>query len=275
LKRILAISLLVLLIISGCSSMRSQDAATSEPGYNYADEETGNTTDSDSLQKIIKSGNISMEVDDLEETVTEIKSFISQYEGQIISIEQYSSQDNKQAYISLKVPSNNYDKMHDSLISLGSITSDTTSTDDVTEEFIDLNARLDMLKDSKEAYTRLLEKAETVEEILQVERELERIVYEIESTQGRIDYINNQVNMSRFRISIKEKTATEFEGINFFERVKFALKDGFNSMLNFLVNLVIFLIWILPFVPFILILYFVIKKFTKFIKGRRKNKEVK
>lgn len=255
--------------------MRSQDASTSEPGYNYADEETGNTTDSDSLQKIIKSGNISMEVDDLEETVTEIKSFISQYEGQIISIEQYSSQDNKQAYISLKVPSNNYDKMHDSLISLGSITSDTTSTDDVTEEFIDLNARLDMLKDSKEAYTRLLEKAETVEEILQVERELERIVYEIESTQGRIDYINNQVNMSRFRISIKEKTATEFEGINFFDRVKFALKDGFNSMLNFLVNLVIFLIWILPFVPFILILYFVIKKFTKFIKGRKKNKEVK
>ncbi len=272
-KRVLAISFLILIVISGCSSMRSDDYAMEDSSNAYTNEAGSNTTDTDSLQKLIKSGNISMDVDDLDETVGDIRNLIDQNEGQIISIEQYSSGDSNYAYINFKVPSENYDYMHDSLIGLGQVTSDTTSTEDVTEEFIDLNARLDMLKDSREAYTNLLEKAETVEEILQVERELERIVYEIESTQGRIDYINNQVDMSRFRLSIKEKAATEFEGINFFERVSFALKDGFNSMLNFLVNLIIFLIWLIPFIPFILILYFIIKKIRNLLKKRKKEKK--
>ncbi|MFP4456855.1 MAG: DUF4349 domain-containing protein [Clostridia bacterium] len=268
-KKLIYLSLLLVLLIAGCSSSY-QDSVNQEPSYDSANDEMGSS--SDSLQKIIKSGNMSMDVDSLDSAIKEIDILIQEYNGQIIKVEKYSSGENNYAFYKIKVPSEDYDAMHDSLIKLGKVTNDTTSTRDVTEEFIDLNARLDMLKDSKEAYTRLLDRAETVEEILQVERELERIVYEIESTQGRIDYINNQVEMSSINISIKEKAATEFEGINFFERIQFAIKDGFNSMLNFLVNVVIALIWLIPFLPFIFLLYIVIKKIRQFLKKRKERK---
>ncbi len=269
-RKLIYVSLLIVLLVAGCSS-DYQDLASQEPTYDNTNDEMGSS--SESLQKVIKSGNMSMNVDSLENTMDEIKVLIDQNDGQIIIVEKYSSGENNYAHYNIQVPSENYDDMHDALIELGRVTSDTTSTKDVTEEFIDLKARLNMLKDSKEAYTRLLERAETVEEILQVERELERIVYEIESTQGRIDYINSQVDMSRIDISIKEKAATEFEGINFFERVNFAIKDGFNSMLNFLVNLVLLLIWLVPFLPFIFLLYLVIKKVRELLKKRKDRKK--
>lgn len=269
LKKFITVITLAALILVGCAA--SKDSAQSGNDYGAMPNESGENR-TDFLQKIIKSSNISMNVDKLDDTMVELNKIIEVYDGYITSLEKYSGEHSNSAHLSIKVPSENYEAMHESIISLGKVSSDISSTEDVTEDYIDLTARINMLKDSKAAYTRLLTKAKSVEEILQVEKELERIVYEIESTQGKLDYLNNQVQMSSIHLVIREKAMTEFEGINIFERGKFAIKEGFNTMLNIIVNLVIMLIWLIPFIPFIILIIFLLKKIKVKWKNRRRGK---
>ena len=85
------------------------------------------------------------------------------------------------------MPAENFDNVMRSLRGLAvEVTSESTSSKDVTEEYIGLSAKLHNLEATEEQLLRLMEKAEKVEDILSVQRELSRTRGEIEQTNGRI-----------------------------------------------------------------------------------------
>jgi uncharacterized membrane protein len=269
-KKIFLPLLLFLLVFAGCSAMVNDSAMPSEAGYQ--DSSNRDTGEGSYGLKVIKTGTMSLEVNSINEALENAKDKIREMDGEITYIHHYSGGSSNYANLTIKIPSEKYEDLMSELSKIGEVTNSSTNTSDVTEEYIDLQARLSMLEDKREAYTNLLEKAETVEDILKVERELERVVYEIESIVGRMNYIDNQVAMSTLDLRMREKAVTEFHGVNFFDRIAFAIKDGFNSMLNFSVNFLAVVVWLIPFIPFILILYFIIKKISSLFR-RRKDKK--
>lgn len=75
-------------------------------------------------------------------------------------------------------------------------------TDDVTEEYVDLEARAGTLSAQERRLTQVLEKAETVEDILRVEKELERVRANREALTGKLHYLRHRVSYSRVTIDV-------------------------------------------------------------------------
>jgi hypothetical protein len=87
---------------------------------------------------------------------------------------------------------------------------------DVTEQYRDLHIRLENLEKFKARYEELLSRAANVEEMLGIERELERVTREIETLKGRILYLENQISFSTIRINIEKKVKPGILGYVFY-----------------------------------------------------------
>ena len=158
-------------------------------------------------KKIQKNANINIEVKDLEESIVKANQIISNYNGEIISTNS-GGMDFGQPYanISLRVPSENLDEVVNEFKKISSkVISENIYTNDVTEEFIDVEARLNIMKSTEKRFNDLLDDAKSVEEVIQVEKELMRIRGEIDSLEGRLNYLNQTTDTSEINLNINEE----------------------------------------------------------------------
>ena len=170
--------------------------------------------------------------------------------------------------MTVRVPSQNFDLFLNE-ISQGVTFFDTkeVSAEDVTEQYIDIEARLIAKKRLENRYLELLKKATKVIEILEIEKQLSAIREEIESKQGQLLYLQNQISMSTITIEFY-KTVAENEGatISYGSKIWNGIVSGFNSFSDFLVSLIS--VW-----PFLIVLAVVIYGIKKWLKRRAQNKK--
>jgi hypothetical protein len=135
------------------------------------------------------------------------------------------------------------------------------SSQDVTEQFVDIEARLKAKRTLENRYLQILNKASKVSEILEIERELATIREEIEAKQGQLQYLQSKVSMSTITIEMyTENPSGGNATVSYASKMGNAIKSGFNGISTFFIG--ILHIW-----PFILILavvfFFVRKKIRK------------
>ncbi|QOR35574.1 DUF4349 domain-containing protein [Clostridium sp. 'deep sea'] len=226
-------------------------------------------------KKIIKTGSLSLDVFDLDKVTQDIKDLIVSRAGYIQSSKRHEYEKYNRLNMIIRVPVNNFDSLYEQLLGLGEVTLDQTQSQDVTEDYYDQEIRLKSLNAKKDSLTKLFEKAKNVSEILQIENELNRVIYEIEKVKGRLQYLDRNVAMSSISISVFERNPTATIEKNSIERLKFALKDGWSAMLNFSIKGIAALIWIIPFSPLIIIAIFICVKLWRIIKKRYRLKKSK
>ena len=115
------------------------------------------------------------------------------------------------------------------------------NTQDVTEEFIDVEARLKTKRELEARYSEILKQAKTVADILAIESQIANVRSEIESMTGRLNYLKNQVSFSTLNLSYYQIIGSDF---GFATKFVESLKGGWDNLLTFL----IFLINLWPFV---------------------------
>jgi hypothetical protein len=115
------------------------------------------------------------------------------------------------------------------------------NTQDVTEEFIDVEARLTTKKELEGRFREILKQAKTVEEIVSIESQIANVRAEVESMEGRLKYLQNQVSYSTLNVSYYEITGADF---GFASKFMGSIKGGWDNLLLFL----IFLVTLWPFV---------------------------
>ncbi len=140
--------------------------------------------------------------------------------------------------ITVRVPTENFQKTIDA-ISQGVDYFDekTISQQDVTEEFVDVTARLKAKKALEERYLALLAKAKNVKEMLEIERELSQIREEIERAQGRLQYLQNKVSMSTINIAFYKNSVETKTSQSYGTKIVNALKSGWNGISTFFLGL--------------------------------------
>lgn len=98
--------------------------------------------------------------------------------------------------LQVRVPASELERILNAYRALGRVTYENINTRDVTEDYLDLSIRRENAEKARDRYLQLLEKATTVEEILKVEKELERLNGELDRLNGRLKYYDQQVAFS-------------------------------------------------------------------------------
>lgn len=226
-----------------------------------AAEEPKNITE----QKLIKNGDISFEVKNIKDTKTFLQKVISKHKGYISNerIEDYRV--NPTEILTVRVPNSNFDNIiNDIGLQVGEFDSKRINIDDVTAEFVDIEACLKNKKQLEGKYQELLAKANNMEDILKIEKEISLIREDIESTEGRLRYLSNQVGNSTLIITYYEKRATA--GFHFGSEISDALSNGGMGFLWFLIGMTqLWPMWLIGG-----LIWYIIYKIVK----RRKNQKL-
>ncbi|WP_366185662.1 DUF4349 domain-containing protein [Flavobacterium ovatum] len=211
-------------------------------------------------QKIIKQGNLRLESNDLESTYNQIQTAVKKHTATILNDNEGKNDYEVYRRLIVRVPSNKFDVfLNDISKGVSYFDNKEISSQDVTEEYIDIDARLKAKKVLESRYIELLKKANKVSEMLEIEGQLSAIREEIEAKEGQLRYMQSRVSYSTITIEFYKPMA-EASGatMSYGSKIWNAIKSGFNSISSFFITLLE--IW-----PFILILgtgiYFVRKRY--------------
>jgi len=153
---------------------------------------------------IVRNGDMSLVVEDVTDARDEISQLAVRLGGGVVSSQVSGEEEEMRGWISIRVPDETFDQAFAELRGLAvRVTSESTSTTDITEEYIDLQSRLKNAEATESQYLALLEKAEEIEDILRIYEVLSWQRYEIEQIKGRIQYLERTSAMSLISIDLR------------------------------------------------------------------------
>lgn len=225
-----------------------------------------NESSENTEQKIIKNGKLQFETSDLDKTANQIYDAVKKYNAQIQSDKEEKNYRSLYRNIIIRVSNKNFENLvRDVSSGVGYFDQKDISSEDVTERFIDIEARLKAKKELENRYLELLKKANTISEILEIEKELVIIREEIESRQGQLNYLKSRVAMSTLEVRFYKQTSETGVTVSYGSKMWNSVKSGFELISGFFLG--VLHIW--PFLLlFGLVLYYFVGR-----KKRLKNKE--
>jgi hypothetical protein len=220
-------------------------------------------------QKIIKRAGLRFETQDLDGTHKNILSLTKALDGFISSDNAGKNYTEHFRNITIRIPSENFQAFIDDVSKgVGYFDRKDISRKDVSEEFVDLNARLKAKRELEKRYLELLKQARNVEEMLDIERELSKIREEIEAKEGRLNYLKDKVSMSTISLQFYKYTNETRVTVSYGQKMKNALSGGWDGISVFFIGLLS--LW-----PLFLILIILILWLRRWMKRRKKRKTKK
>ncbi len=212
--------------------------------------------------KIIKTANLRFETSNLNSSFENIQKAAQKHKAIVqnddAGKDDYSSYRN----LSIRIPNQDFDAFI-AEISQGVSHFDRKeiSQQDVTEEYIDVEARMNAKKKLEARYLQLLTKANKVSEMLEIEKQLAEIREEIEAKEGQLKYMQSRVSMSTINIEMYTNNPSQSGAtVSYGGKIWNAIKSGFNGLSNFIVGIIS--IW--PFILiFVLLFVFIRRRFFK------------
>ena len=190
---------------------------------------------------VIYNAQVSLETGEVQGVLLKIRALAEGYGGYVSS----SSRTKDTAQITIRVPKDKFRMAIQEIEGYGKVLDERTTSEDVTERYIDLKARLGNLQKQEKRLHEILAMAKTVDEIIRVEKELERVRGAIESLQGQINYLERSVAMSVITVRLTEPPPPFTPpGMNWKETFETALKGLFAVIRG----LIIIVVSVSPFV---------------------------
>lgn len=153
---------------------------------------------------IVKTAELGVRTRDVRASLAEARDVSAKFGGDVLSSRVYGGEGPVSADLVLAVPSGEFEATLDELRGLGRrITTDAVKGQDVTEEFVDLESRERNLVAAEESLLTLYDRAESVDDTLEVQRELTVVRGQIEEVQGRMQYLEDRTTTSRISLTIE------------------------------------------------------------------------
>lgn len=308
-KKSITIFIVLVLIVSftfvGCGSKSDgyyEENSTTESKMDMADDGFGREfaesmdseesinkqSDGESIEntintgrKIIKNYYVRLETKQFEEANSKILSKISSAGGYVQSshvsgtriLEGYDDEKRNASYM-LRIPKEKSDSFINELGDIGNIQNKTQNSEEITDQYFDSEAHLKALKIQEERLLELLKKSGELSDILQIEKELSNVRYQIESLTGTLRKWDNLIDYSTISIDVVEVTELSVESPTDFIN---QIRQGFIKSLNTLYKLVrysiIAIVVMIPYIIVVLLIAFIISKIRKKYKNIKEKKE--
>ena len=284
----LLLAVIAALSLSGCGGSKSSSSPAASAGsYYYASENSaaydaapaeepmampeeakaeygisGRTdampTAQDMSEKIIYNANINLETTEFDAAIERLGAMVKELGGYMESTSVSGSNYNsiargnigaRNADYTIRVPSANFSALTGGLAELGNVPFSRTYTRNVTMEYYDTQSRLDAYKVQEQRLLEMLSVAETVEDMLAIQRELTDVQYEIDSLTGTLRYYDNQVGYSTVYLNIqevREYTPEPTIKLTYWERMSKGFRESLHNTGSFFKELFLWFVTSLP-----------------------------
>jgi len=215
-------------------------------------------------------GSISLEVRNISDAIEEIRALVNQHNARVSSSESGDSY-NKYANISILVPKESFHELIQAIQKIGTkVTNENINSNDVTEEYVDVEAKLNVMGQTENRFIALLSETSTVQEVMSIEKELMRLRGEIDSLEGRMKYLRKTTNNSVLNVHMTEEVPITGSGWSFFSSFDNSVR-GLVSFSKHIANFLISLMVFSPIIIGIVLLFLTGRKFGKRYIHRRRQ----
>ena len=222
-------------------------------------------------KKIIKDGRLGLQVKDLQTAKHQIDTLVKSLGGYYAN-ENLKNNNNESGYeLTIRIPIGNFEKFVGTAeTGNGKVLYKEISARDVTEEFLDLETRLASKRNALDRYNEIIKKANVMKDIVQIEEAIRNLQEEIESSEGRLRYLNDCVSYSTLNLTISTEKDFAYKPVkrdNFWEKFKESVVEGWFGLVDFI--LALFGLW--PFLLVIVPLWLIIRRWFKKRRARKQN----
>jgi hypothetical protein len=212
--------------------------------------------------KIIKSATARYKVENVKVATRNIKKIAGRYNAYISDLRYTNDLYKKENRFTIKIPQQYFDSMMDSIgYIVDFVEYENITTKDVTEEYVDIQTRLNTKLEVKSRYETIMRNnAKTIDEILATEEKLRIIQEEIESAQGRLKYLSNKVSYSTIQIDLYETVAYTEEPESYSKTFLSKSKEGLSFGWTAIEGLVVALMYVWPLIILGVIAFLLIRK---------------
>ena len=255
--------LLALTMLAGCGA--SSSPAMKQEAMEYAMAETAAmdpgaiTGASDTVtqevstdQKLIKRVNMDAETEDLEALLPQLLAEISALDGYVESQEifngsSYASYRHRNARLTIRVPAENLNGLVQQVKGASNVVSYNESVEDVTLAYVDMETRILVLETERDRLLELMEQAETMSDLLEIEARLTDVRSSLESINSQLKVLQNQVSYATIELYINQvKAYTEVEEQTVWQRIGSGFKKNLQNIGEDLVD---FFVWAITYSP--------------------------
>lgn len=234
--------------------------------------------------KIIYSANATVETTDFEGTVRAVNELVKAHGGFIESssvngTNYYNKargyKSSRSASFTLRIPSGDFSEVMNSLSTLGNVPYSYTYTENISSRYYDTEARLNAYKAQEASLLKMMELAETVEDVIAIEDKLSEIRYNIESLQTTLNSWDRQVNYSTVILDVEEVveyTPEAAEKLSYGRQLRASLLDGLKGVRDFFSEFLVWLVGALPALIILTGLFFLLRPLLKKAAAKRREK---
>jgi hypothetical protein len=205
-------------------------------------------------RKLIYTARVKLETSDLDQFAKALVQQVELFDGVLTNYQdERTSGDLRSGMWTLRVPSGQFDAALQWLDSSANLVSKQVKSQDITEEFVDLEARLQNKRNTEQRLKTLLdERPGKLDEILSVERELDRVREEIERVEGRFRFVKDQLALSTIEIMASTRVEYVSKDVGLGQRAKEAWEGSILEIQNSSTNLLVAFIGWIPRLPILL-----------------------
>ena len=270
--------IICLLLLLGCGEKDTRTSVDNlMEGESYGKEEIGRSMagaldaekpyESETEEKIIRTAYASIKTRQVENAYERALNLVKKYDAIILNASMSKYNDFEEAQISIKIPPMHFMTLLDELHTIGKVESKSITEEDITEEYYDVKARLANARKVQDRLFGILKKANKVEDILKVEKEIERVGEKIEVLEGKIRYFDSKVDYSRITISIYSRKE-KFIDLS-------SIGRGFGNAIKYAIHFFFIIIWFIIIIIPLIVIILVLRPVVAYIIKRMKKKKAK
>jgi hypothetical protein len=194
--------------------------------------------------KIIKTAQVTIEVKDVSASADALKALAARNGGYLSSSNiQRGYNDRLSATVVIRVPQSAFETVIESVKAAGTVKSSSVQGEDVTEEYVDLQAQKTSYQNQLAQYNEIMKKAEKVEDVIKVQEQIDKVQTALDRLDGRIRYLNSRIDLSTITVYLQEPEPVGGDTGHSFVT---AINDGIAGFFGMIDGIIVLFFTLLP-----------------------------
>jgi hypothetical protein len=196
--------------------------------------------------KIIKTASLTIEVKDVPGSVEVLKNLAARNGGYISSTNVQKNYNNRlTGSVILRVPAAEFENTLTGVKAIGTVKSASTQGQDVTEEYVDLQAQKTSYRNQLAQYNEIMKKAVKVDDVITVQQQIDRVQTQLNRLEGRLRYLDSRIDLSTITVNLQEPEPVGGEtGYSFVSTIN----EGISGFFGMIAVVIIVFFTLLPLV---------------------------
>lgn len=267
-KKIFALAICVILVMAvlcGCSGSSKNKVVAKDEAY-FSEEVLDSETITE--RKLIKKFTLDVETKDYDNYINSVRTAVSSNGGYIEASNESNSSDFRRFTATIRIPVEKADGFTQSVSSNATVKSRSESVEDVTEQYVDIEARIKVYKAEEESLLEILKQADNVTDLISVKERLADVRAQIESYTAQLKSLENQTDYSTITLTVTE-VEREVETEGYWSEIWNNILDGFNNIGEFITALFAFLLSAAPYFIVLAIIGIIVLIIIRIVKKKK------